>query len=495
MQKICAPLLTAIALVATILGGIANAEAATTKKPNVLLIIADDLNDWIGPMKGHPQAQTPNLDKLAARGMTFMNAQISAPLCNPSRASFMSGIRPSTTGIYHNHQFVMPQIGRGIFLNDYLRGFGYTSVGAGKIYHYNQFRKEDWDKVDFATDDTLPNHPANRRPGPFGYRMFTEGKPAGRFDEQRDETKLVDYRSVSWCIDQLNQPRKEDNSLFMVCGIHRPHTPWDVPKKYFDLYPLDTLQLPEVRNNDLDDVPAAGIEFANRRMHAAVLKEGVWKDRVRAYLASVSYADAQIGRLLDALDKSKERDNTIIVFISDHGWHLGEKTHWAKADLWREATRIPFIWVVPGLTKKGSQCDRAVDVTSLYPTICELTGTPLPKHVEGISIKPLLANPKTKWKQPAITTYLKNNHAITTEDWRYIRYADGSEELYNEKRDPNEWTNLAGKPEFAKVKADLARFLPKVNAEPVPERPNERKAGKGGRKGQKNPSGSDDDES
>lgn len=447
----------------------AGAQVAETKKPNVLFIIADDLNDWIGPMKGHPQAQTPHLDKLAARGVTFMNAQVSAPICNPSRASFMTGRRPSTTGLYDNLQPAMQHIPRKVAINDYVRDFGYTSLGAGKIYHYRNYRAEDWDKVVFHTDDTLPNHPANRRPGPFGYRMFTEGKPDEPFNEQRAESKLTDAQTVSWCIEQLNEERKEP--FFMVCGIHRPHTPWDVPKKYFDLYPADSIQLPAVLTNDLADVPPAGIEFAKPNgVHAEVLKRGIWHDRVRAYLASVSFADAQIGRLLDALEKSKHRDNTIIVFVSDHGWHLGEKQHWAKSALWRQATRVPFIWVAPGLTRPGTKCDRAVDLTSIVPTLCELTGLPIPKHVEGISIKPLLANPKAEWKQPAITTHLRNNHAITTEDWRYIRYADGSEELYNQKTDPNEWTNEAGKPEFAKVKKELAKFLPAVNAEPVPHR-------------------------
>src|SRR5688572_18983877 len=178
--------------------------AAATSKPNILLIIADDLNDWIGPMKGHPQARTPNLDKLAARGVTFMNAQTAAPICNPSRASFMTGRRPATTGIYDNDQPAMPHIPRGVALNDYLRQFGYTSLGAGKIYHYRQYREADWDQVVFATDDTLPNHEASRRPGRFGYRMFTEGKTDEPFNEQRAESKLVDAQSVAWCIERLN---------------------------------------------------------------------------------------------------------------------------------------------------------------------------------------------------------------------------------------------------------------------------------------------------
>lgn len=466
-RKFCTTFLRVLLVAAIGLVPLSAAQAAKSKdKPNILLIIADDLNDWIGPMKGHPQVKTPNLDKLAARGLTFRNAQVSAPLCNPSRASFMSGQRPSTTGIYDNQQPAMPHLPRGVCINDYLRNFGYTSLGAGKIYHYRNYREEDWDKVVFPADDTLPNHDANRRPGPFGYRMFTEDKPNEPFNEQRQESKLVDAQSVSWCIEQLGQQK---GPFFMACGVHRPHTPWDVPKKYFDLYPLDTIELPPVLANDLADVPPAGVAFANPKgAHAAVLKADVWKDRVRAYLAAISYADAQIGRLLDALEKSEHRDNTMIIFVGDNGWHLGEKEHWGKSALWREATHVPLIWVAPGITKAGTQCDRAVDLTCLFPTVCELAGVPKPKHAEGISIKPLLANPTKEWKQPAICTYLQGNHAICTDEWRYIRYTDGSEELYNEKTDPNEWTNQASKPELAKTKNQLAKYLPSVNATPVP---------------------------
>lgn len=437
--------------------------------PNILLIIADDLNDWIGPMKGHPQAKTPNLDKLAARGLSFNNAYITAPICNPSRASFLTGRRPYTTGIYHNLQLATPHIPRGAAIHDYLRQFGYTSLAVGKIYHYQQFRKEDWDQVAYFRDDTLPRSEAKRRPGQFGYRMFTEGNPAEEFNEKRAESELVDAKGAAWCIERLQEPRT--NAFFMAYGVHRPHTPWDVPKKYFDMYPLDKIELPEVRQDDLADVPPAGVKFANPKgAHAAVVRGNLWKDRVRAYLAAVSYADAQVGRVLDALDKSPHRDNTIIIFVSDHGWHLGEKEHWAKSALWRQATRVPYIWVVPGVTKPNTKSDRAVDTLSLYPTLCELAGAPVPKHAEGTSIKTLLANPTAEWKQPAITTHLKGNHAISTEQWRYIRYADGSEELYDQKNDRHEWNNLASKPEHASLKKELAAYIPTKEAEPVAER-------------------------
>jgi arylsulfatase A-like enzyme len=440
--------------------------AAPTNKPNILLIIADDLNNWIGPMAGNPQAKTPNLDKLAARGVTFRNAQCAAPLCNPSRTAFMSGMRPSTTGIYHNQQEWRDHIGRGLCINDYLRKFGYTSLGSGKIYHYGHYRPEEWDEVVFYTDDTLPMHPASRRPGPFGYRMFTEGEPQQPFDEKRAESALVDARSVSWCIDRLAQPKQP---FFMACGLHRPHTPWDVPKKYFDMNPLDTIKLPEVITNDLTDVPRQGVEFANPNgPHANILRMGLWQDRVRAYLAAISYMDAQIGRLLDALDKSPSRANTIVVFVGDNGWHLGEKEHWAKVTLWNEATCVPVIWVAPGVTKPGALCEQAVDLMSLYPTLCGLAGVPVPKHVEGVDIKPLLSNPSASWTQPALSTMYKDNHTLRTADWRYIHYADGTEELYNERTDPHEWTNVAAKVEYADTKAKLAKYLPKTNADPVP---------------------------
>jgi arylsulfatase A-like enzyme len=376
-----------------------------------------------------------------------------------------SGQRPTSTGVYHNQQPWMKHIPAGRCLNDYIRQHGYTSLAAGKIYHYRNYKPEEWDDVFYPRDDTLPNSVATRTPGPFGYRMFTDGQPEGAFQEQRKEDLLVDAQSVSWCADQL---KRQTNSFFMVCGLHRPHTPWDVPKKYFDQYPLESIQLPTVLSNDLADVPAAGVAFARPNgVHATILQQGLWKDRVRAYLAAVSFADAQIGRLLDALDKSAHRDNTIIVFTSDHGWHLGEKEHWAKSALWRRATQVPFIWVVPGVTKPGTRSAHAVDLMSVYPTLCELAGVPVPKHADGVSIKPLLANPTAEWKQPALITHLRGNHAIVTADWRYIRYADGSEDLYNERNDAHEWSNVASKPEHTDLKQRLAKFIPASEAMPV----------------------------
>jgi arylsulfatase A-like enzyme len=225
-----------------------------------------------------------------------------------------------------------------------------------------------------------------------------------------------------------------------------------------------------VNEKDLDDVPPMGIRMAKPAGdHAEMLKSGRWKEAVQAYLATITYCDMNVGRLLGALQKSAYRDNTIICLWGDHGWHLGEKSHWRKFALWDEATRAPFVWVVPGMTKPGTTCERTVDFMSMYPTLSELCGLPVPKHVEGVSIKPLLADPAAPWTTPAVTTYLFNNHAVRSERWRYIRYSDGGEELYDHDKDPLEWTNLAGKPETAPVKAELAKHMPRVN-KPAPKR-------------------------
>jgi arylsulfatase A-like enzyme len=250
--------------------------------------------------------------------------------------------------------------------------------------------------------------------------------------------------------------------------LHKPHLPWAVPRKYYDMFPLDSIKLPPHRADDLDDVPPTGVKMAKASGdHKTILESNRWKTAIQSYLATIAYTDMNIGRLLDALEKSPHRDNTIIVFWGDHGWHLGEKSHWRKFALWEEAVRAPLIWVAPGVTKRGTICERPVDFMSIYPTLCDLTGISLPKHVEGASIKTLLADPKATWKTPALCTFGFQNHTVRTEQWRYIRYADGGEELYDHRKDPYEWTNLASKAEFAKVRADLEKSFPEKNVRPM----------------------------
>jgi len=274
---------------------------------------------------------------------------------------------------------------------------------------------------------------------------------------------LGDWHTVDYCIEQLQ--KDHDKPFFVACGLIKPHLPWAVPRKYYDMFPLDTVKLPPHIENDLKDVPPAGVRMARPTGdHAKFLKSGRWKAAIQSYLATCAYVDVNIGRLLDAFLASKYKDNTIIVLWGDHGWHLGEKEHWRKFALWEEATRAPLIWVAPGVTKAGAVCDQPVDFLTIYPTLCDLAGLPIPEHVEGKSLKPLLENPDAKWDEVAMTTHGYKNHAVRTDRWRYIRYADGSEELYDHDSDQYEYKNEADNPELKAVKAKLAEMLPGKNA-------------------------------
>jgi arylsulfatase A-like enzyme len=422
---------------------------------NVLFIAADDLNHWVGHLGRNPQTKTPNIDRLARMGVTFTRANCAAPVCNPSRAALMSGLRPSTTGIYDNGQDWKPAIPKEQTLTTQFLKAGYDVFGAGKIYHSNDHRPGEWTEyLEEKGGGNLRRHPDAKDDGVGGIKFYPL--------DCRDED-MPDYKSVSYGIEKLG--RKHDKPFFLAVGLHKPHMPFSVPKKYFDLFPLETIQLPPYREDDLDDVPAAGIKMAKPDGdHAAILKSGRWKEAVQAYLATIAFCDAQVGRLIDGLEKSAYRDNTIVCFWGDHGWHLGEKLHWRKFALWEESARTVFLWSAPGVTKPEGVCERPVDFMSIYPTLCDLAGLPTPSHVEGVSIRPLLEDPKAKWDRAAVTTFHKDNHSIRSETWRYIRYADGGEELYNHDTDPYEWTNLAKDPQYVSVKADLARFAPKINA-------------------------------
>jgi arylsulfatase A-like enzyme len=291
---------------------------------------------------------------------------------------------------------------------------------------------------------------------------------------------MDDHKVSVWTAEKLQQ--SYDKPFFMACGFFRPHLPWYVPRKYFAMYPEDKVTLPEVNANDLDDVPAIGKRMANPdRDHKKVLEHKQWRKAVQGYLASISFVDTCVGRVLDALDKSPHAKNTIIVLWGDHGWHLGEKLHWRKFALWEEATHAPLLMVAPGITKPEGRCPRTVSFADIYPTLCDLCGFAKPEQLEGVTLTPLLKNPKAKWDRPALTTHGRLNHTVRTEKWRYIRYSDGGEELYDREKDPLEWTNLAGKPQYAKVKAELAGWLPKTNAADAP-RVNRKKRGKKGKK-------------
>lgn len=439
--------------------GIAGPVSALAAPPNVLFIAVDDLNHWVGHLGRNPQTKTPHLDRLAARGVSFTRAYCAAPACNPSRAALMSGLRPHTTGIYHNHQDWRPVIPPEKTLNETFRRAGYYVCGAGKIYHGGYDRNADWDDY-------------YRTPGGEPQRLASTAQDGGvggiRFAplDARDED-MPDYKIVDYGIAQLRKTHQRP--FFLAIGLHKPHMPWNVPQKYYDLHPLDQIALPPYREDDLNDIPLAGRRMAKPDGdHAEIVASGRWKEAIQGYLAAISFADAQIGRLLEALDQSPYRDKTLIVLWGDHGWHLGEKDHWRKFALWEEATRAPLLWVVPGVTRNNALCHRTVDFMSIFPTLCELCGIATPAHVQAPSLRPLLIDPQAPWPHPALTTHGRENHALRTETYRYIRYADGSEELYDEAHDPYEWTNLASDSPYASVKQQLQQFLPRENA---PDRP------------------------
>lgn len=468
-------------LVASSLAMAGLCRAAEPAKPNVLFIAIDDLRDWVGYL-GDRQVKTPNLDKLAQRGVYFTRSYTASPCCNPSRSALLTGLRPSTSGVYgqsHDYRKVGPA--GVITLPRYFKDNGYYVAGAGKIFH-NGFQSSDWDDYITGGDRHGGEEEAKSDAGDKAKEGW-DGVGGLRFGALDCEDKdMRDYRTVSYILEKLGEPR--DKPFFLACGIVKPHMPWSVPKKYYDMYPLDKIELPKVKENDLNDVPPAGIAMANPdEDHAAILESGRWKEAVQAYLATITFCDAMVGRLIEEFDKSPCKDNTIICLWSDHGWHLGEKQHWRKFALWEEATRAPYIWIVPGVTKPGGVCNRPVDFMDIYPTLCDLAGLPVPRHLDGTSIRTLLEKPDSAWDKPAITTWLFNNHTIRTERWRYIRYADGGEELYDHERDPLEWVNLAQNPEWTAVKADLANWLPKEN-KPWPER-QPKESGRKNRKAEK----------
>ena len=447
-------------------GRLAAAEREKKNRPNVLFIAVDDLNDWIACLGGHPGVKSPNFDRLAKRGVLFTNAHCAAPLCNPSRAALMTGIRPSTSGVYHNPQPWRSSevLKNAVTLPQHFMAHGYRAVGGGKIYHGGFPDPPSWQAY-------FPSQTQNKPPDPLPPGRPLNGIPrTAHFDwgpvDVGDE-EMGDWKVASWAIGELK--KTHDKPFFLACGFFRPHLPWYVPKKYFDLYPLDQVQLPKVKEDDLDDIPEIGKRIARPEGdHKKVIEHKQWRKAVQAYMASISFTDACLGRVLDAFEKSQYTKNTIIVLWADHGWHLGEKLHWRKFSLWEEATRNPLMFVVPGLTRPGGRCTRPVNLLDIYPTLVDLCGLKPNKALEGTSLAGLLKDPSAEWDRPSLTTFGRNNHSLRGEHWRYTRYRDGTEELYDHRADPWEWTNLAGKAEHDGVKARLAKWLPKTNAAEIP---------------------------
>jgi arylsulfatase A-like enzyme len=468
---------------------------AMTNRPNVLLIIADDLRDTVG-CYGNPDIKTPNIDTLAARGLRFDNFYVQYSVCDPSRSSFLTGLRPEQTRVWDNKTFFRDNLPNVVTLPQCFREAGYYTAGYGKVFHTvggNRGNQAKWSDAKNSWDDS---HEASSEGGAAAYQP-SENAPDGLHDKDFSrEPKIVEGRNltggkIKWCRwgatagpDNLEpdygtasaaivaMDKADGKPWFIAAGFHRPHDPFIAPKKYFDLYPLDEIKLPPIKDDDTNDLPPAIKKFYDHRkatIHDKLNEMGLMKEVLRAYLASISYADAMLGRVLDALDASAARDNTIVIFWSDQGYHHGEKGQWGKHTLWERTANIPFIWSGPGIAR-GANVNATVSAIDLYPTLVELCGLAPDGGLEGQSLATTLREPAlAKDRNVLLCEIRQGGYAITNSQWRYIHYAEGGEELYDVVKDPNEWDNLALLEKYRPVMDELRQSAPKQFAAPGPE--------------------------
>ncbi|MES2739090.1 MAG: sulfatase [Verrucomicrobiota bacterium] len=452
----------------------------TRSQPNVLFIAVDDLNDWIGCMKGHPQARTPNMDRLAERGILFTNAHCAAPVCLASRTALFSGRYPDQTGVFSNWGKTKGKApAKSLQMPLHFAASGYETLGAGKLYHSAspEFFDDYYDTENrwspFTqeqaryTDEELPSkgsakprHVIKGGPGGRDWVLPLNGLPSERNADGKEgesfdwgpvnvaDEEMGDTQVTNWAMKKLGEPRAK--SFFLGIGYYRPHIPLFAPQQDFDaLPPVEAIELPACIPDDLDDLGAAGTKFAldpiTAGTHKLVADHDQWKQAVRAYLACTTYVDRQIGRLLSTLEASPQANNTWIILFSDHGWQLGEKQHWGKWTGWRASTRMPLIIVPPAnfQAARGKICAEPVSLMDLYPTLIEVCHLAKKEGVAGQSLAPLLMNPDQVTGRAVVTAFDPGNHSLSTRDWRYLRYDTGEEELYDIMTDPHEWHNLA----------------------------------------------------
>lgn len=452
-----------------------------SRKPNVLFIIIDDMNDFTSVFDPKNPIQTPHLKSLADEGVFFTKAYCNSPACCPSRVSLLNGLRPSSTGVYTNETDWKRAISNFETFPAYFGKHGYTTKSAGKIFHHGgpEFVDEGafGEVLPFPTGSPdAPMPPSNLNGTTHWYDE--NGQPTARVSPNfdwgvwpKDASQGIDVKTVDWLVDKL-ATMPEDKPFFFAAGIFRPHMPYYLPQSAFDKYPLASLTLPPYKIDDLADIPTGGqaLRAANSKWWTTFQQENkrnpaFFREAVRSYQAAATYCDTQIGRLLDALRQSPHAQHTLIVLVSDHGYHLGQKNHWEKFLLYEQTTHIPMIVAGPAIPK-GMRCERTVSMLDLYPTLLELCGLPPKEGLEGKSLVSLLKKPTKMWSFPVVMTYGMNNHAVRDERWRYIRYADGSEELYDHAHDPNEWYNVVNDPTKKNEIVRLKRWLPTQNKLP-----------------------------
>jgi arylsulfatase A-like enzyme len=450
---------------------------AASDAPNVLLISIDDCNDWLGFLNNHPGTHTPNLDALAATSVSFSKAYCTAPMCLPARTSILFGSLPHTTGVYdHSAESIarydeLAKVTPSVV--DDLWAAGYDAYGAGKVFHdpqearWTESRRFPW-YVPGKVRNRPEADPARYDPD---WRSPYDGKPIGRgenFDytmidfgpSGRPADQEADGRASTWVLERLG--RDHARPFLLALGLYLPHEPWRVPQKYFDRHPLDEIVVPEVPPDDLVDLgPYARDEVIDRHgRYERLLESGLWEKAVQAYQAAISYSDDHVGRVLDGLASSPYADETIVVVWSDHGFHLGEKMHIEKFTLWERATHVPLLLHVPDRYDSRRVFDSPVSAIDIAPTLAELCGAQTHDEHEGRSLIELIEHPELADARPPVTTWQAGNHSVRRRTWRYIRYRTGEVELYDHRRDPQEFENLARDPRYAATIAELDAFLP-----------------------------------
>ena len=445
-------------LAMALVSSVAEEENSAGQRPDIVFIIVDDLNDWLGCLGGHPDARSPNIDRLAASGMLFPQAYCNSPQCRPSRTSLNFGIQPFHTGTYFNARGKSEKVIKTPSMQRFFMDHGYRVVSGGKVFHGTPGK----------SGDVLFGRPRDPKP-PRGKDNFNAMRaPNDGYALDVADKEMSDYKVASWAIEQWENVTEKP--LFMSVGFYRPHRPLQVPKPWFDQFPLDSIRRPAEPKggDDWDDMPEFARKLARSHAHKPmhkglsdheyIVENREWDRTIRAYQASVAFVDAQIGRFLARLKNNPRGRETFIMLVSDHGWHLGEKKHWCKGAIWEQTTRIPFMIRGPGVAA-GARCTQPVSLIDVYPSLVDLAGLETPEWLDGTSVKPQLADPE-KARPPAISSYGEGNTAIRTERWRYIRYEDGSEELYDHRADPNEWVNLAKDPRHGETKKKLAGMIP-----------------------------------
>jgi uncharacterized sulfatase len=453
-------------LVVLLLVGYAGAE---DPKLNVLLITVDDLNNDLG-CYGHPIVRSPNIDRLADRGMRFEQAYCQYPVCNPSRSSFLTGLYPDQTGVRSNSVDFRKSLPDVVTLPELFRQHGYFVARVGKIFHYGVPRQIGTDGMDDPKSWDLKVNPIGRDKdeenkvfslveGQYGATLSWLAAD-GTDDEQTDGIGATEAIRI------LEEQR--DRPLFLAVGFYRPHTPFVAPKKYFELYPQTDLQLAFVPADDRVDLPESAL---SRKPEQENLSDEIQRTVLQAYYASISFMDAQVGRLLDALERLGLTERTVLVLVSDHGYHMGEHGWWQKNTLFENSARVPLIIVRPGLETAGQACYSLVEMVDIYPTIVDLCGLPPPKHLFGYSLKRLLENPKEKVRVAALTQVSRysgkpsqetvRGYSIRTDRYRYTEWNGGKEgvELYDHSTDPGEFTNQVENREYQDTILELRQLL------------------------------------